>query len=196
MKFNVATGHNYANDPIRMTGMHNKVTVNFATPNASENGFSYSVNTTDGGLIKMPAVSEGITWAIVLPQEALAAADDAVYTNGYKGNRPAIAAIARNTYYNSGVGLTITTEDASKIKDLSTVAADCTAEDGCILTGTLNGNYKITIADGATVLLNGVTINGTNNSSYAWAGLNCNGDATIILKDGTTNTVKGKLQTP
>ena len=39
--------------------------------------------------------------------------------------------------------------------------------------------------------LDGVTISGVNNSSYGWAGLNCEGDATIILKDGTTNAVSG-----
>jgi hypothetical protein len=50
---------------------------------------------------------------------------------------------------------------------------------------------KITIADGATVTLNGVTINGVHNSSYKWAGITCEGDATIILKDGSKNTVKG-----
>ena len=193
MKFIVATGTNYANDPIRMTGMHNKVTVNFATPNASENGFSYSVNTTDGGLIKMPAKdASNITWAIVLPQEALAAADDAVYTSGYKGNRPAIAAIARNTYYDAGINLTITTEDNTKIKDLSTVTADWTAEDGWTLTKTLDVEYypvKISIADGATVTLRDATINGVNNWDYEWAGITCLGNATIILSG--TNTVKG-----
>ena len=34
-------------------------------------------------------------------------------------------------------------------------------------------------------------INGTTGRSYNWAGITCVGDATIILKDGTTNTVKG-----
>jgi len=50
---------------------------------------------------------------------------------------------------------------------------------------------KISIAAGATVTLSGVTINGTNSVSCWWAGLNCLGDATIILADGTTNSVKG-----
>jgi hypothetical protein len=141
----------------------------------------------------MPAKdASNITWAIVLPQDALAqGAEGSTYTNGYIGKRPEIAAIARNTYYGDGIDMDLTTHDDSKVKDLKDVDVNWEAEDGWILTGTLNGNYKITIADGATVLLNGVTINGTNNSSYAWAGLNCNGDATIILKDGTTNTVKG-----
>lgn len=75
--------------------------------------------------------------------------------------------------------------------DLSKVYSDYEAKDGDVLTGTLGKNVKISIAAGATVTLNGVTINGTNNSSYSWAGLTCEGDATIILADGSTNSVKG-----
>ena len=75
--------------------------------------------------------------------------------------------------------------------NLSDLTGDYTAQDGDILSGVLGGNYKITIAAGATVTLDGMTINGVNNGSYKWAGLNCEGDATIILADGTDNTVKG-----
>ena len=66
--------------------------------------------------------------------------------------------------------------------------------DGTTLTGTLDGSthpYKILIADGATVTLAGVTINGIDDENCKWAGINCDGDATIILADGTTNVVKG-----
>ena len=73
--------------------------------------------------------------------------------------------------------------------DLSTKNADYTAQNGKTLTGTLASNVKISIADGATVILNGVTINGTDNESYQWAGISCEGDATIILSG--TNNVKG-----
>ena len=58
-----------------------------------------------------------------------------------------------------------------------------------ILTGTLAENYKISIADGVSVTLKDVTINGTDNFSYQWAGITCAGDATIILEG--ENTVKG-----
>ena len=75
--------------------------------------------------------------------------------------------------------------------DLATVTEATTVEDGYTLTGTLGGNYKISIAEGATVTLDGVTIDGVNNNSYQWAGITCLGDATIILKDDTENTVKG-----
>ena len=85
--------------------------------------------------------------------------------------------------------------------DLSTVTASKTAQDGDVLTGTLDGTtqkYKISIADGATVTLDGVSINGVTDgaadasqSIVNWAGLTCEGNATIILKEGTTNTVRG-----
>ena len=80
------------------------------------------------------------------------------------------------------------------IIDLSELTEDYTAKNGDVLTGTLDGQtqpYKITIPDGATVTLAGVTINGVNSESYKWAGLTCEGSATIILKDGLTNIVKG-----
>ena len=48
--------------------------------------------------------------------------------------------------------------------NLSSVTADVTANDGDVLTGTTS-EYKVTIADGATVTLSDVTIsNGDANS--------------------------------
>ena len=78
---------------------------------------------------------------------------------------------------------------AAPATDLSTINADYTASNGETLTGTLASNVKISIADGATVILNNVTINGTNDSNYEWAGITCLGNATIILSG--TNTVNG-----
>ena len=83
--------------------------------------------------------------------------------------------------------------DLSKIlaADLDEDGVTLVVTDGMTLTGTLAENYKLVIADGATVTLNGVTISGANDNNYAWAGITCAGDATIILADGTENTVKG-----
>ena len=76
--------------------------------------------------------------------------------------------------------------------DLSTINANYTAQNGETLTGTLGNNVKISIADGATVTLNNVNINGSGTwTSGNYAGITCVGDATIILKDGSENTVKG-----
>ena len=73
--------------------------------------------------------------------------------------------------------------------NLATVTKNVTVTDGTTIYGTLGKNVMISIADGATVTLDGVTINGENNESYNWAGITCEGDAIIILKG--TNTVKG-----
>ena len=83
----------------------------------------------------------------------------------------------------------VTVTDAPIAIDLSKLTAAYEAQNGDVLTGTLGANVKISIADGATVTLDGVTINGVDNESYKWAGITCDGDAIIILKG--TNTVKG-----
>ena len=71
-----------------------------------------------------------------------------------------------------------------------------TLQNGDAVTGLLNGNntskrLKISIANGATVILKGVDIQGRDDTRYKWAGLTCAGDATIILAVGSENTVKG-----
>ncbi len=88
-----------------------------------------------------------------------------------------------------GVKATSDAAPAANIVDLSKLTENTELKDGDVLTGTLAGNYKISIADGATVTLDGVTINGVNDLNYGWAGITCLGDATIILSG--TNTVKG-----
>ena len=73
---------------------------------------------------------------------------------------------------------------------LSTISSDYTAQDGETLTGTLGSNVKISIADGAKVTLKDVDINGSGTwTSGDYAGITCEGDATITLEG--TNTVKG-----
>ena len=140
-------------------------------------------------------------------------------TNSYEKTATA-KSLAANT-------MTPVTMKMQKVVDLSKLTANYEAQDGEVLTGTLDGStkpYKISIADGATVTLNNATIDGfdppkytiydidgwqtmmqtdrqglldllnsmnENLPKYLWAGLNCIGDATIILKDGTENTVKG-----
>jgi len=75
--------------------------------------------------------------------------------------------------------------------DLSTCNADMTVFNGMRLTGTLSGNYKLSIEDNARVMLDGVTINGANSSSCRWAGLTCLGNAELRLAAGSVNTVRG-----
>lgn len=80
-------------------------------------------------------------------------------------------------------GKTAVCEVTAKAKvDLSELNAPYVAQDGDILTG--QTNYYVTIADGATVTLSGVSI----NSQYYYApAISCAGDATIVLFDGSAN---------
>lgn len=94
VKFSVTTP---SNSPICITGMHNKVTVDFAnnTLTPSQDG---------EGVIMLPAGSgENVEkWAILLPQEA---AEEGVTGSAYSedgkyfGIRPAIPTITENGYY-------------------------------------------------------------------------------------------------
>lgn len=98
--------------PVCITGMNNKVTVDFSQSAAAGNGFTY---TQDGdGLITMPAPASesGETWAIVLPQPALSEEGKVgtayfVGNDTYTGIRPAIQAIEPNKYYNKGIEVEI-----------------------------------------------------------------------------------------
>lgn len=77
----------------------------------------------------------------------------------------------------------------SSFMNLEDVTVNTTISDNTVVTGTLGSNVKLSIADGATVMFDNVTINGFSDSDYNWAGVTCLGDATIILKG--ENTVKG-----
>ena len=90
-------------------------------------------------------------------------------------------ALAKNKIYTVTKGLI----------NISTLTSAYTAQNGDLLFGTLAHNIKISIAAGATVTLDNVVINGTNHADYEWAGITCLGDATIVLKDGSVNTVTG-----
>ena len=88
--------------------------------------------------------------------------------------------------YSGTKTLTFNVENAT---DLASVTGNYVIQDGETVTGTLGSKVKISIADGATVTLSGITIRGEDNEAYKWAGLTCLGDATIVLADGTENTV-------
>ena len=77
--------------------------------------------------------------------------------------------------------------------DLGGLAGDYEAKDGEILTGKLSGDKKITIADGATVILRNANI--TSLSDVAgYAGVTPLGDAAILLEG--ENTVRGSDHYP
>lgn len=100
VKFNVTTP---SNSPICITGMKNKVTVDF-----SENTMTPGM---DGeGVIKLPAGNgENVEkWAILLPQEALEEEGYAYSEDGrFLGTYPAMPEIPENGYWAEGIAVSI-----------------------------------------------------------------------------------------
>ena len=101
--------------------------------------------------------------------------DGKVYTYEKTG-----VTFTKGKYY----AITVKMDYNSNAYALPALTADFEAQDGYVLTGTLGGNYKITIADGATVTLRDATVPGrvANDLPTPWAGITCLGDATIILE--------------
>ena len=74
---------------------------------------------------------------------------------------------------------------AENIVDLSTLEGDKELQNGDVVTGTLGGNYQITIADGATVTLRNANITNLGKNCN-WAGISCPGNATLVLEGENT----------
>ena len=69
--------------------------------------------------------------------------------------------------------------------------------DGETFTGTIDENTHLLIADGATVTLSNATVTAiSDDDSLLWAGIDCKGDAVIVLAPGTTNVVTGCTMCP
>ena len=86
------------------------------------------------------------------------------------------------------INVTMTT---GNVIDLSELKANCTAQNGDMLTRKLGASHKISIAAGATVILKDISINYDEDPvlSGEFAGINCIGDATLIISG--TDYVKG-----
>ena len=172
-----------------VSGLNNKVEVNFE-------GNTLSYSQTNNGSITLHTENATSRWAILLPQTGLS--NVKANAEGYDEAPVSftVSEIKENDYLTESASFTLT-EAAANIIDLAEVTSNTTVEDGYILTGELGANVQISIAAGATVTLDGVPINGVNEVDpdgyplYEWAGITCEGNATIILKDGTENTVKG-----
>ena len=88
------------------------------------------------------------------------------------------------------VTLSVSVVDTPFDGDLSKLVGDYEVRDGQTLFGALAGNYKITIADGATVTLSNAVVTSLADDA-GFAGLTCLGDATIVLAGTDTNIVNG-----
>ena len=76
---------------------------------------------------------------------------------------------------------------SQNVVDLSNVTSDYEVQDGDVLTGKLGTIAKISIANGARITLRDAIIIGSNKSDhitykYKFAGITCEGDATITLE--------------
>ena len=160
---------------ITLTGLKTEATIGF--------GGTVTNGTATGNIVTYGTGST--RYAVVLSDQA-EVTEGTISAEGYEGTFSIPTAAYTNAFLTNAT-MTLT-EAASTIIDLEDVTSNTTVEDGAILTGTLGANVQISIADGATVTLAGVNITNLGDNCD-WAGINCPGDATIILKDGSTNTV-------
>lgn len=128
--------------------------------------YGYDGDATNEFYMAIPAISTG---DVTLKANA--------YPYGYIYERSGVTFVA-GKYYEIAVKM---------INYLDWSGSAITLEDGDILTG--SGETKVSIADGAMVTLANASIEGSNRSTKQYAGINCLGDATIILSG--TNTVTG-----
>ena len=71
---------------------------------------------------------------------------------------------------------------SQRVVDLSKLEGDYVAQDGDVLTGAFPDWWSsLSITDGATVTLSNINLESSS--------IECLGDATIILADGTENTI-------
>lgn len=179
MKFTTDNVTDINSQVLCITGMNNTVTVDF-------NGNTIEYGSKDDGLIKMPTSGSNVRWAIVLPQDAIGAgASGSVYTADeyYKGSRPAIEAIARNTYYKNGENLSMERQGFDLANESYVGTANTIAHIYQSNNGTATSN-TITIANGQKVYLHGVNMLASGNA------INCLGNAEIVLCG--TNTINSQ----
>lgn len=114
VKFNVTT---FSTSPVYVTGMYNKVTVDF-----TNNTLAYSQD-GDGTLMLPAGPGQGVEkWAIVLPQPALAEGEEgSVRSAFYTGVRPSISEVLVNAYWPEGITLDVTTAPVGALKSLFTI---------------------------------------------------------------------------
>lgn len=113
-----------------------------------------------------------------------ATTDDGIYSTSKDGRSFAL----RNLYTTTGLTLTAITNNVA----LGSLSGNYTANNGDVLTGTLDPNYHVTIADGATVILKNAVIEyGAANA----AAIKCAGDAAIILVGTNSVRVPGDATT-
>ena len=133
-----------------------------AATNKSTNTKKITVMTTKNDMIKLAYVSTLIAMAIAM-----------VCTSCSKDNELATMASEASD---------ITRDTTERVIDLSQLTANYVAQDGDILTGTLMGQYRISVgSDNATVTLRDVNITNLDEDSD-WPGISCMNNTTLVLE--------------
>jgi len=193
----IATTCDYATATVRVTSVDNG---KISTGNADFQNQQAIVKFTltkmaDNSALNVTSliVNDGTNDYTVTPSEATNVLFVAIPATGTVTlSSPTNEAGISYSYEKTGAGLSagryyeITVKMSRKV-NLTNVTANTILQDGDVVTGTLGGNYQISIADGATVTLNGANINNNNSKSksVSCAGITCVGDATINLYGGS-----------
>ena len=128
-------------------------------------------------IMAVPAGSTGVT--------IFATTDDGIYIY----NKASVTLNA-STWYDSAVRM-----KEQNMKAITAETGELTLNDGDHVIGTGGVNTQLKIADGATVTLSGV-MNNSITISDDIAGIECLGDATIVLYNESENMLKGQWNMP
>ena len=184
MKFTTDNVTDINSQVLCITGMNNTVTVDF-------NGNNIEYGSIDNGLIKMPTSGSNVRWAIVLPQEELAAGSyGSVYTaNGYYTSRPEMDEVLRNQYLKDPISIGEMDEGFDLSKGSFNNSEISNADIYQSNNGTATAN-TITIANGQKVFIHDVNIKAENTNAIV-----CQGNAEIVLCGTNTVTSESDPQT-
>ena len=161
-----------------------------ATGNPSISATKLSVTAGETTITVTPSSATDDFFVAIPAISAQAVSLSANITPGYvyTYEKPS-ATFANSQYYEVTVKMT------KQYADLGLLTADFVAVDGDVLKNSLNRDVSVAIANNATVTLSGIYIY-KPSSSQTIPGITCNGNSTIILADGTSNSVEGRMSRP
>ena len=168
-------------------GTCGSIVISGGTVSATGGNYAAGIGSGEDGTCGVIAIKPGITCVTATKNDDLG---DLIG----KGNDASLQAVCYGVVVDGElidetVGRTRTIMPQTFI-DLATVYEDITIDGRTIVSGELDSQVKVSIANGAIVTLRDAAItNSMNSKTYSWAGLTCLGDATLILEGD--NFIKG-----
>lgn len=169
--------------PVHVGGLYTEAKIDFA---------NHSITHTDTkGFVNLYPDADDNTakWAVLLPQTSFSGIEGVVADKGYTMQQPQTTISVDGFITGDDFSISST---PSHNRYLQWATGDLTLEDGDQVYGTLGGQYKVSIAAGATT--NGVTLHDVKitclSETTDFAGITCPGNATIVL-EGTNNVIGG-----